>query len=339
MDEIPLTVLIIDPEPATAEILRRALQKIKIVVKVQSVESFETAIRVVDNEQINAIFIDPISFDIDSASEFIFDIRERNPIIAFVLYWDADRAQSQSDKLYSGKRERFRHYFKLNKLTPTSDFEEEVRESVVDCQVDLSPKIANEKIRKAQKELGEIQEGAASNSSKLIPVPAILLKEIKELLSAWQEDTSPNTPAEFLGPLPSRIDYDRCFVVMPYSHSWSVAVETVLKDTCNAEGYDFTIAKQMDGRFIARDIWHGIAGAGIIVADLTAGNANVSYEIGLADAIGREVVLICQDSTVPFDFLGHRLIIYENSVSGALELRRQLSERLRMIKKRRNQAA
>ena len=94
-----------------------------------------------------------------------------------------------------------------------------------------------------------------------------------------------------------------------------------------------TIAKTMDGRFVPHDIWKGITGASAIIADLTGVNANVAYEVGLADAIGREVVLICQNTEVPFDFLGQRLIVYEDSVQGALELRKRLQKRLSEVRR------
>ena len=88
----------------------------------------------------------------------------------------------------------------------------------------------------------------------------------------------------------------------------------------------------MEGRFVPHDIWHGITGSGVIIADLTAANANVTYEVGLSDAIGCDVILICQGTKVPFDFLGQRLILYENTVEGAVVLRNKLTDRLKQIK-------
>lgn len=97
---------------------------------------------------------------------------------------------------------------------------------------------------------------------------------------------------------------------------------------------NFEIAKSMGGRFIPNDIWTGITGSGIIIADLTNANPNVSYEIGLADVLGREVILICQGDKVPFDFLGQRLIVYQDSIAGTLKLREELIDRLNRYKNR-----
>lgn len=113
---------------------------------------------------------------------------------------------------------------------------------------------------------------------------------------------------------------------------WSKGVETILKEVCELADFEFTIAKEMVGRFIPHDIWEGITGSAVMIADLTGANANVAYEVGLADVLGREVVLICQDAQVPFDFLAQRLMVYKNTVQGAIELREQLCERLKGLR-------
>jgi Domain of unknown function (DUF4062) len=138
--------------------------------------------------------------------------------------------------------------------------------------------------------------------------------------------------AEFLGPGAVSTKSDRCFVIMPYSERWSDDVAKIILEVCSEVGFEFTIAKSMEGRFIPHDIWNGITGAGIIVADLSGANPNVTYEVGLADVLGREVIMICQSTNVPFDFLGQRLVRYEDSLTGARQLREELAIRLRRHK-------
>ena len=124
---------------------------------------------------------------------------------------------------------------------------------------------------------------------------------------------------------------------MPYSQDWSNAVQTLLQEVCEAAGFEFSIAKEMESRFIPHDIWKGITGSSLIIADLTGANANVAYEIGLADALGREVILIAQGTNVPFDFLAQRLIVYKDTVQGSYELRKSLLDKLKnTAKARRN---
>lgn len=141
-------------------------------------------------------------------------------------------------------------------------------------------------------------------------------------------------PADFLGPA-SPIDRNRCFVIMPYSQDWSGAVERIILEVCTDVGLVFEIAKNMPGRSVPHDIWRGITGAGVIVADLSGANPNVTYEVGLADVAGKDVVLIAQQTQVPFDFQAQRLILYENSLPGSLILREELKDRLQRYKARR----
>jgi hypothetical protein len=154
------------------------------------------------------------------------------------------------------------------------------------------------------------------------------------IINYSQESALGIKPADFLGNSEKSINYSQCFVIMPYSERWSTGLEKILGEICREVGIEFIIAKTMDGRFIPYDIWRGITGSGIMIADLTGANANVTYEIGLADVLGRDVILICQGEKVPFDFLGQRLILYEDSISGTLKLREELSDRLRRYKAR-----
>lgn len=144
-----------------------------------------------------------------------------------------------------------------------------------------------------------------------------------------EEGSAAIKPADFLGAAAKTVDYTQCFVIMPYSERWSAGLEKILSEICQEVGMKFIIAKTMEGRFIPYDIWRGITGSGIMIADLSGANPNVTYEVGLADVLGREVILICQGDKVPFDFLGQRLILYEDSISGTLKLREELSDRLK----------
>jgi hypothetical protein len=54
---------------------------------------------------------------------------------------------------------------------------------------------------------------------------------------------------------------------------------------------------------IVDQIWNGINSARILVAELTDRNANVLYELGLAHALRKPVVLVCSNQAdVPFAF-------------------------------------
>jgi hypothetical protein len=61
---------------------------------------------------------------------------------------------------------------------------------------------------------------------------------------------------------------------------------------------------------IIDQIWSGINSARILVAELTSRNANVFYELGLAHALRKPVILVSANKQdVPFD-IGHVRVIY-----------------------------
>lgn len=73
------------------------------------------------------------------------------------------------------------------------------------------------------------------------------------------------------------------------------------------------------------DVWQHILSADLIVADLTGGNANVFYELGLAHAAGIPVVLVAEDiNDIPFDLRQVRTIAYGSSPSGWERLAKQV---------------
>ncbi len=72
----------------------------------------------------------------------------------------------------------------------------------------------------------------------------------------------------------------------------------------------------------------GIQKAGMVVADLTDGNPNVFYEVGLAHALQKTVVLVARSGQKqPFDLKSMDCIHYGKPE----ELRQVLGERLRGI--------
>src|SRR5215475_3078399 len=63
---------------------------------------------------------------------------------------------------------------------------------------------------------------------------------------------------------------------------------------------------------IIDQIWNGINSARVLLAELTGRNANVLYELGLAHALHKPVVLVCSnEEDVPFDLRHVRVIYYD----------------------------
>jgi hypothetical protein len=59
-------------------------------------------------------------------------------------------------------------------------------------------------------------------------------------------------------------------------------------------------------------VWSGINAAKVLVAELTTRNPNVFYELGLAHALKKPVVLVSSNAgDVPFDLKHIRVIYYD----------------------------
>lgn len=81
---------------------------------------------------------------------------------------------------------------------------------------------------------------------------------------------------------------------------------------------------------IIRDIYYGIAESRIVIADCTDKRANVFYEIGLAHALQKPVVLIARSiEDVPFDLRHNRVILYSFTPRGMRLFEQALTETLK----------
>jgi hypothetical protein len=124
--DIPLKVLVCDPNPITGEALTGQLRKHRAVLTIDYAEGLEAAQERLRADAINTIFIDPFTRSVDSATEFIFTVRKNLPEIVFVLYMDVATAEAQRSKFFQGERQRFSHYYTLDKATPVPLFPDEV---------------------------------------------------------------------------------------------------------------------------------------------------------------------------------------------------------------------
>lgn len=109
---------------------------------------------------------------------------------------------------------------------------------------------------------------------------------------------------------------DTCFVVMPfanpigayYDNIYKPAIEKAKLKADRADADIYGTGKIID------QIWNGITSARVLLAELTNRNANVLYELGLAHALHKPVVLICSkanEDDVPFDLRHVRVIYYD----------------------------
>jgi len=109
---------------------------------------------------------------------------------------------------------------------------------------------------------------------------------------------------------------DTCFVVMPFATPigtyYSLVFEPAIRKAgltpARADSEIFGIGKIID------QIWKGINDAKVLVAELTTRNPNVFYELGLAHALNKPVVLVAgKEEDVPFDLRHIRVIYYDTA--------------------------
>ena len=107
---------------------------------------------------------------------------------------------------------------------------------------------------------------------------------------------------------------DSCFVVMPfaaphgsyYEKVYKPAIEKAGLKPVRADAEIFGTGKIMD------QVWSGINAAKVLVAEMTTRNPNVFYELGLAHALKKPVVLVSSnEGDVPFDLKHIRVIYYD----------------------------
>ena len=110
------------------------------------------------------------------------------------------------------------------------------------------------------------------------------------------------------------IEGDNCFVMMPFSDPigsyyekiYEPAIEKAGLIPVRADNEIFGTGKIMD------QICTGIHEAKVLIAELTTKNPNVYYELGLAHALQKPVVLVSSnEEDVPFDLKHIRVIYYD----------------------------
>jgi hypothetical protein len=107
---------------------------------------------------------------------------------------------------------------------------------------------------------------------------------------------------------------ETCFVMQPFAPPHGDYYEKIFKPAIEKTGLQAVRADAEifgTGKIIDQ-VWRGINAAEVLVAELTTRNANVFYELGLAHALNKPVVLVSSnESDVPFDLTHIRVIYYD----------------------------
>lgn len=96
-----------------------------------------------------------------------------------------------------------------------------------------------------------------------------------------------------------------CFVAIPATQAY---LRDTIREALEASGIDAMKAEDLGDTSLPVKM---IQRADLMIADLTGSNPYIFYELGVADALRKPVLLIVQrPATIPGDFAGHKLVIY-----------------------------
>lgn len=131
------------------------------------------------------------------------------------------------------------------------------------------------------------------------------------------------------------IDHNRAFLLAPINPMFEKQVN-VIKNACKGIGIECETA---DEEFISGPILSVIIkkmlSASIVIAVIDGRNPNVFYELGLAHAFGKTVVMVSAGlEDIPFDIQSQRMVIvdWDNSES-AEKVRKAVAESMRWANK------
>ena len=93
------------------------------------------------------------------------------------------------------------------------------------------------------------------------------------------------------------IDQPSCFTIMPFSQPWSTKVyDEFIFPTVTAVGVKCIRGDAITrGKNLASNLYATFNKIGFMVADLTAQNPNVMYELGIADTLGKDCFILIQE--------------------------------------------
>lgn len=120
---------------------------------------------------------------------------------------------------------------------------------------------------------------------------------------------------------------DICFTIMPFGGYFDIYYQSIYYPAIIDAGLSPIRVDDLSRPSpIVNDIWTYTKKAKIILADLTGRNPNVFYELGLAHALAKPVVLISESmEDVPFDLKSLRVITFDKNLPGWNEI---LKERI-----------
>ncbi len=116
------------------------------------------------------------------------------------------------------------------------------------------------------------------------------------------------------------------FIAMCFEEHLTHVYHRVVKPVLESFGFSCLRADEISAPgIILEQINEAIRASDLILCDLTFENPNVLFELGLAYALEKPIIMISQQpSSVPFDVRHMRILMYEDTKLGLLDFREEL---------------
>jgi signal transduction histidine kinase len=125
----------------------------------------------------------------------------------------------------------------------------------------------------------------------------------------------------------------RCHLAFPYSGEFA-AVRNAVSGGVAEAGYEITSSDRrpvLPGSTIRDAIVGELARADCIIADVTDRNPNVFFELGLAQAMGKGLLIVSNQrsiNNIPFDVREFQILVYDDTTKSLSDLSKRIAESL-----------
>jgi nucleoside 2-deoxyribosyltransferase len=169
---------------------------------------------------------------------------------------------------------------------------------------------------KVAQRVDAIQQKRAEDLAK----QAVKLNEALRLLPGELVFGKPSTGKQFKSDI---------FMIMPFAASFSGIYQDIIKPLVGDLKLTITRGDEFNSTrgVIMEDVWAALNACRFVIAEISGGNDNVFYELGIAHTLNKPAILITQSKTpdeIPFDVRHLRYIRYENTAEGGVKLRDDL---------------
>lgn len=126
------------------------------------------------------------------------------------------------------------------------------------------------------------------------------------------------------------------FVLMPFATEFDDIYEYLIKGALSDAGFKVVRADDIrNQQNILADVVQSIVASDLLIADLSTANPNVYYELGIAHAFEKPVILLAQEiEEVPFDLRSYRILTYATHFSRMNVARNELYDLAKCVREK-----